>query len=430
MAAPAHDQLLLAPKMRDLFFRPGAGGRPIYIPSRYKVAHGGRGGAKSWGFARALALLTSARPLRVLCARELQNSIQESVHRVLSDQIEALGLERYFDIQQQGIYGLGPAKGTEFIFAGIRNNITKIKSTEGVDICWVEEAEKVSEASWKVLIPTIRKKGSEIWVGFNPNEDRDPTYKRFVLSPPPTARVVKIGWQDNPWFPEELELERQYALSLIANAQDDDERAQAQADYDHVWEGATVNQTQAAIFRKRVVVEAFDTPTDGSVRFHYGADWGFAADPTALIRFWIADDTLYIDREAFGYGVEIDELPQLFDSIEGSRDWPIKADCARPETISYMRRQGFNITAAAKWPGSVEDGIAHIKGFRRIVIHERCKHMQEEARLYSYKVDRVTGEILPIIVDKWNHGWDAIRYGLDGYIQARGGAGVWSRLAD
>lgn len=429
MAARA-DDLLLAPKMRDLCFRPGPGGSPIYVPSRYKVAYGGRGGAKSWGFARTLALLSAKRPLRVLCARELQNSIQESVHRVLSDQIEALGLARYFDIQQQGIYGTGPAKGTEFIFAGIRNNVTKIKSTEGVDICWVEEAEKVSEASWKVLIPTIRKRGSEIWVGFNPNEDRDPTYKRFVLKPPPTARVVKIGWQDNPWFPEELELERQYALSLIAQAQDDDERAQAQADYDHVWEGETANQTQAAIFRKRVVVEAFDTPSDGSVRFHYGADWGFANDPTALIRFWIADDVLYIDREAFGYGVELDDLHSLFDSIDGARDWPIKADCSRPETISYMRRQGFGITAAAKWPGSVEDGIQHIKGFRRIVIHERCKHMQEEARLYSYKVDRVTGDILPIIVDKWNHGWDAVRYGLDGYIQARGGAGVWARLAD
>lgn len=430
MAAPAND--LLPPKLRDLFFRPGKDGKPIYVPSRYKVPYGGRGGAKSWGIARVLSVLSAKRPLRVLCARELQNSIQESVHRVLSDQIEALGLTRYFDIQQQGIYGVGPAKGTEFIFAGIRNNVTKIKSTEGVDICWVEEAEKVSEASWKVLIPTIRKRGSEIWVSFNPHEERDPTFQRFVVKPPPSsmARVVKIDWRDNPWFPPELELERKYALSLIENAQDDDERAQAQADYDHVWEGATINQTQAAIFRKRVVIEAFDTPTDGSVRYHYGADWGFANDPTALIRFWVDGDVLRIDREAFGYGVEIDELPKLFDTVEGARDWPIKADCARPETISYMRRQGFNISAADKWPGSVEDGIAHIKGFRRIVIHERCKHMQEEARLYSYKVDRVTGDILPVIVDKWNHGWDAVRYGLDGFIQARGGAGVWARLAE
>lgn len=422
MAAP--DNELLPPKLRDLFFQPGKDGKAIYVPSRYKVAHGGRGSAKSWGFAGVAAALSSVRPLRVLCVREYQNSIQESIHRLISDRIDGLGLARYFDIQKQGIYGVNDS---EFIFAGIKNDPAKIKSTEGIDICLVEEAEKISEQSWKLLIPTIRKSGSEIWVAFNPRDETDPTYKRFVLKPPPTARTVQINWHDNPWFPEVLELERQYALSLIASAQDDDERAQAQADYDHVWEGATQRNSQAAIFRRRVVVETF-SPPEGA-RFHYGADWGFANDPTALIRAWVENDELWIDYEAFGYGVEIDETPQLFDSVPGARDWPIKADCSRPETISYMRRQGFNIAPADKWPGSVEDGIAHVKGFRKIHIHTRCKRMQEEARLYSYKVDRVTGEVLPIIVDANNHGWDAVRYSLDGYIQSRGGAGIWAKLA-
>lgn len=308
MVAPASD--LVAPKLRGLFFRRDTKGRAIYVPSRYKVVYGGRGSAKSWGVVRIAAALGAVRPLRFLCVREYQNSIQESIHRLLSDQIEGLGLSPYYDIQKQVING---SFGTEFIFAGIKNDPAKIKSTEGVDVCLIEEAEKISEQSWKLLIPTIRKAGSEIWVVFNPRDETDPTYKRFVLKPPPTARVAMINWRDNPWFPEALELERQYALSLIRDAADDDERAQAQADYDHVWEGATQRNSQATIFRRRVVVESFDPPVE--TRFHYGADWGFANDPTALVRFWVQDDELWIDHEAFGYGVEIDELPQLFDSV-------------------------------------------------------------------------------------------------------------------
>lgn len=446
MAAQVNDQLL-PPKLRDLFFRPGPNGEIVYVPSRYKVPYGGRGSAKSWGVAGVAATLGSVRPLRILCVRELQNSIQESILRLIENRINDLNLSPYYDIQKQGIYGYN---GTEFIFLGIKSDPAKIKSTEGIDICIVEEAEKVSEQSWKILIPTIRKSGSEIWVVFNPRDESDPTYKRFVLKPPPTARVCEINWHDNPWFPNVLEIERQYAVSLINDAADDDERAQAQADYDHVWEGKTQKNSQAAIFRKRVVIEEFDPPEN--VRFHFGADWGFANDPTALIRFWIDNNELFIDHEAFGYQTELDQLFKLFagkvsmtpeqqrlwtpadefkyPGIPGARDWPIKADCARPETISYMRGQGFNIAAAEKWQGSVEDGITHIQAFRKIHIHTRCKKMQEEARLYSYKVDRVTGDVLPIIVDANNHGWDAIRYGLDGYIQRRGALGTWARLAN
>lgn len=425
---------VLAPKLSRLFFRPGSDGRPVYIPSRYKIAYGGRGSSKSWGFTGVAAMLATGKPLRVLCVRELQNSIQESVHKLLSDRIESMKLASYFDIQRQGIYG---ANGSEFIFAGIKNDPGKIKSTEGIDICFVEEAEKVSEQSWKVLIPTIRKTGSELWIVFNPNDEKDPTYQRFVKHMPPQCRRVEINWYDNPWFPKELELERQYALQLITEAADDDERVQLQADYDHIWEGKTLRRSDAAVFRRRVVVEPFDEPPDGT-RIHFGADFGFANDPTALVRFWITDHVdangmdyqeLWVSHEAFGYRVEIDETPQLFDTVPGARLWPMKGDCARPETISYLSRHGFNISEAEKWQGCVEDGIAHIKAFRRIHVHPRCKHVQEEARLYSYKIDRLTGEVLPVIVDKWNHGWDAIRYGLDGYIQRRGVDQIWARLA-
>lgn len=448
-------QELLPPKLRDLFFERAPDGSAAYARSRYKIAYGGRGSSKSWGFGTAAAILATHYPLRVLCVRELQNSIKESVHRLLSDRIGSLGLGSQFIVQQESIKSIkewtlpdGKKKRSEFIFAGIKTDPRKIKSTEDIDLCLVEEAETVSESSWRQLIPTVRAKGSEIWICFNPREVKDPTYQRFVLRTPPRTRRVKINWDDNPWFPAELELERVYALQLIAEAKDDDERSQAQQDYDHVWNGDCQSHSNAAIFRRRVVVEEFDDPAQHlGVRMFYGADWGFANDPTTLIRFWVTDHTeavrlpdgttqtvdiqeLWISHEAFGYRVENDEIPKLFDTVPGARDWPIKADCARPETISHVGNLGFNITGAEKWPGSLEDGIHHLKAFRKIHIHNRCKKIAEEARLYSYKVDRVTNEVLPIVVDKWNHGWDAVRYGLDGFIQRRGVEGLWGRLGE
>ena len=379
---------------------------------RYKVFHGGRGSGKSWSVARALILITSRFKVRVLCAREMQNSIADSVHRLLSDQIASMGLSAHFTIQRDKIMS---RTGSEFIFKGLRHNADEIKSTEGIDICWVEEAQRVSADSWDLLTPTIRKENSEIWITFNPAELTDPTYQRFVVNPSPDTLVVEVNFDKNPFFPDVLRREMEYCRST-----DDDA-------YQHIWLGRPRKLSNAIIFGKRMQVDVFEPPEDA--RFFFGADWGFANDPTALVRFWIADECLWIDHEAFGYGVEIDETPALFDSIPLARSWPIKADCARPETISYMRRQGFNIAPADKWPGSVEDGIAHLKGFRKIYVHERCKHLQDEFRLYAYKTDRITGEVLPVILDKNNHGIDAIRYGLDGYIQARGGLGVWAKLA-
>jgi phage terminase large subunit len=190
-------------------------------------------------------------------------------------------------------------------------------------------------------------------------------------------------------------------------------------DYDHVWEGEYITISDAIIFRNRVEVKKFDTPKDA--RFFHGADWGFSKDPTVLVRCFIQDDCLYVDQEAVGHGVELDDTPALFDTIPTARKWPIKADSARPETISHVRRKGFPLLGPAdKWSGSVEDGIACLKSFKRIFIHERCRTAQEEFRKYSYKVDKRTGDILPIVVDKFNHVVDALRYSLDGYIKGRG----------
>ncbi len=272
---------------------------------------------------------------------------------------------------------------------------------------WCEEAQRISAESWDILIPTIRKAGSEIWISFNPENDTDPTYQRFVLNPPPDAIVCKINYSDVlKFFPDVLRREMEYCKATDFEA------------YQHIWAGNCLKISTACIFGKRVRIDTFEAPH--GARLFFGADFGFANDPSTLVRSFIDDNRLFIEYGQFGYGVEIDDLPQLYDAVPGSREWPIKGDNSRPETISYISRQGFNISAAEKWQGSVEDGIAHLKGFKEIVIHERCKEIQQEARLYAYKVDKVTGEVLPIIVDKHNHSWDALRYSLDGYIQRRG----------
>jgi len=374
----------------------------LHICARYKTYYGGRGGGKSHNIAKALVCLAIEKKRRILCTREFQNSIADSVHRLISDQISLLALAELFNVTQTTITC---KNGAQFIFKGLARSIQEIKSTEGIDICWVEEAQTVSERSWEVLIPTIREENSEIWISFNPESESDPTYKRFVLDPPDGAITKKINWSDNPYFPEVLERERLYMLRVDPEG------------YDHVWEGNCRVISDAQVFKGKFEVGVFDEPDATKTRLYYGADWGFSQDPTALVRCFITDNILYVSHEAYGVGVEIDNLPKMFQQVPGAADWPIKADCARPETISHMRRRGFNISAATKWKGSIEDGIAVMRSFERIVIHERCKHAAEEFRLYKYKVDRQTEEILPVLEDKNNHIIDALRYALVGIIR-------------
>lgn len=353
----------------------------------------------SWNIADALLLKALESPRRILCAREFQSSISDSVHHLLVTQIDRLGLSSYFNV---GKVTITSVNGSSFIFKGLRMNPQEIKSTEDVDICWVEEGQSVSEESWQVLTPTIRKPGSEIWVSFNPLNETDPTYRRFVVELQPSSVVRKVNWNDNPHFPEVLDMERLHMMRTDPDA------------YEHVWEGNVLRISDAVIYKGKFEVGTFEAPSDA--RFYHGADWGFAKDPTCLIRCWIQNNILYIDQEAYGVGVDMDAIPALFDGVETARAWPIKADNARPETISHVRGKGFNITAAAKWAGCVEDGIAYIRSFEKIMIHERCKHTAQEFRLYSYKVDRQTGDILPVVVDANNHMQDALRYALDGLI--------------
>jgi phage terminase large subunit len=212
--------------------------KPLFSPARYKIAYGGRGSGKSWGFARALLLFGKREPLRILCAREVQRTIADSVHRLLADQIVAMQLEHFYTIQESSITGLN---GTEFLFAGLRTqDVAKIKSFEGVDIAWCEEAQSISSKSWSILIPTIRKEGSEIWVTFNPDMDSDDTYQRFVVKPPHDSVVMRMTWIDNRWFPDVLEKERLHLQKTDAEG------------YAHVWEGKCRTVVEGAIYAGEV----------------------------------------------------------------------------------------------------------------------------------------------------------------------------------
>lgn len=377
-------------------------------PHRYIVYYGGRGSGKSFSIAEFLMVAADFASIRVLCCREIQNSIRDSSYQTLKDTAERLGLDGNFTFLENEIRH--NENGSRFIFKGLSHNEASIKSVVGLNFVWVEEAQSVSEKSWATLIPTVREPDSEIIISFNPDSEDDPTYKRFVTNPPPDAYVRKVNYDENPFFPEVLKKEMEW------------DKANDYEKYLHVWEGFPLTISDAQIFKGRYAVEGFpDDLWQKADRLFFGADFGFAKDPNTLIRCFIYDDCLYVDYEAYGVGVEIDEMPALYRNCVPLCDkWPIKADCARPETISYLARQGFDITPADKWQGSIEDGIAYLKGFDRIVIHPRCKHTAEEFRLYSYKTDRLTGEVLPVILDKNNHCVDGLRYSLVDYIKSRG----------
>lgn len=366
---------------------------PLFIhPKRRNFIYGGRGSAKSWTVAQYVVFRAYQSKTKVLCTRELQKSISDSVHALLCDVIEKMGVSDFFEIQKNAIYG---KNGSSFIFAGIRSNSNEIKSLEGVDICWLEESQALSRESYDVIVPTIRKENSILIFTFNPFKDTDPVYIEMQNADENTL-VIKANYTDNPYFPEVLRLEME---------------RDKKTDYDRylwIWEGQCLGLSDAQIFRGKYTVKEFVTPKNAE--FHYGCDWGFATDPTVIVRSFIIGNTLYIDQCAGQVHCDLEDTPSLFNQVEGTSIYPIYADNARPETISFMRSKHYNVIAAEKWAGSVEDGITYLRSFSEIIIHPRCKGVIEEFELYQYKVDKQTGEILREPVDKWNHYIDSIRY--------------------
>jgi len=381
--------------------------RFLFEPSRYKVAYGGRGGAKSWGIARALLILGASKPTRILCAREVQKSIRESVHQLLKDQIEALGLSSFYDAFDGEIRG---CNGSLFIFAGLKHNVANIKSKEAVDIAWVEEAQAVSKSSWDTLIPTIRKEGSEIWVSFNPELDTDETYRRFVLNPPSGAAVVKVNWSDNPWFPDVLRAEKDH-LKVI------DEDA-----YLTVWEGHCKAVLDGAIYANEVRRATSENrftrvPVDSTKPVHTFWDLG-RRDKTAI---WFAQQVGFEYRlvdyyENRGHALahylkELKARPYVYGETWLPHDAENELLASELTIEQQVRAHGFDVRIVPNI--RVVDGIEAARAvFAKCWFdQERCADGITNLRRYRYDVNPDTGQYARTpLHDEASHGADAFRY--------------------
>lgn len=382
--------------------------RGLFEKSRYKVAFGGRGGAKSWGISRALLIKGAKSPLRILCAREFQTSIKDSVHKLLCDQIEALGLLGFYEITQNAIRG---KNGTEFAFVGLKNNVANIKSYEGVDICWVEEAQTTSRLSWNILIPTIRKEGSEIWISFNPELETDETYQRFVINPPADCIQIKINWNDNPWFPDTLKLEKDALKERDLEA------------YNQVWEGLCRQSVNGAIFAKELQQADLDgritrVPYDATKPVHAVFDLGWA-DSTAIwfLQFVGMETRLirYIEdsqKTISYYLATMQTFGYVYEKIWLPHDAENKTLAAAGRSIDdIVRAAGFKTQILPRVP--ILDSINAAR-----TIFPNCYFDRENAaeginclRHYRYEVDPDTGQFSrQPLHDHYSHGADAFRY--------------------
>lgn len=385
--------------------------------ARYRGAHGGRGSAKT----RSFALMTAVRAYMfaeegvsgvILSAREYMNSLEESSMEEIKQAIRSIPwLDAYFDIGEK--YIRTKNRRVSYVFSGLRHNLDSIKSKARILIAWVDEAENVSEVAWQKLTPTVREAGSEIWITWNPEKDGSPTDKRFRKTPPAESKIVELNYTDNPWFPDVLEQERL----------GDRDRLDDQT-YAWIWDGAYRENSEAQILAGKYRVAEFDFVSDFDGPY-FGIDWGFSQDPTAGVRLGIYDQRLYVEYEAGKVGLENDDIAKfMIDRIPDIADHVVRADSARPETISHVKSTGNGqrlslprIIGVEKWKGSVEDGIAHLRSYSEIIIHPRCTSVLQEARMYSYKVDRLTGDVLTEVVDRHNHYIDAIRYALGPIIK-------------
>jgi phage terminase large subunit len=393
----------------------------LLYPKPWKVVYGGRGSAKTRTVSTILTESARFKSERIGCFREIQQSIEDSSYQELVDEIDRKGESKEY----RCIDGKITHKKTKskFRFRGLYRNVTGVKGFAGITKAWIEEAENVSQASWDILEPTVRNPGAEIWVTFNPNKETDATWTQWVapwhdkmvngIYEDDEILIIECNWTDNPWMTEEL-----------IRSKDKMKRV----DFDRymwIWEGKFNKRSDEQVFGGKWRIDNFEVKPEWHGPY-FGMDFGFSTDPTAMVEVYIEESpggrrNIYINREYGKVGLEITDTPaameQSFTMAKRARWY---ADCARPETISHIKRSGFDIHPCTKWPGSVEDGVTWLRGCDSIVIHERCKEMQNEAVMYSYKVDKLTGNVLTDIVDAYNHYWDAVRYALNDHIVQRG----------
>lgn len=393
---------------------------PMLYPRRYKGLHGGRGGMKSHFFAELLVEdCVLDRSMRAVCVREHQATLKHSSKQTIHDKIRMMGVNDCFDVLDKWINILEPFEhrtrtAGHIIFQGMKNHTSdSIKSLEGYKRAWVEEAQRLSKVSWELLYPTIRSPNSEIWASWNPKYPTDIIDRTFrhEFKGDEDALVIETSYKDNPWFPDTLtrDMERDKRRDIDK--------------YNHIWLGGYDTKSDARVFKNWSIGdgEEIDYLASRCKRFYQGADWGFSVDPTVLIVCFILERTLYVYRELYKVGLEIDHTPEFFREVPDSNKWPLIGDSARPETISYMRRHGFsNIRPSKKGEGSVQDGIEFLKNYD-IVVHPDCIHTIDELTMYRFEEDDQTGEILPKLVDKKNHVIDALRYSVEPLRRSKGG---------
>jgi phage terminase large subunit len=371
---------------------------PLFQPFRYKALFGGRGTAKSVSISTALSLIAHKSRKRIVCGRQFQNSIRDSSKSTIEAAITNLNLQREFNVTHNEI--VHRKTDSRFTFVGLERNKDSIKSLNDVDIFWIEEARNVSNESLEILIPTIRKPGSEIWASWNPVFADDPIDDFFRgAHPPKNAYIRHVKIHDNPWFyasPMALEMERMKRANFNR--------------YKHVWLGEYDELDDSRIFTNWSVGRM---PISHKDRPYFGLDFGFSGDPSALIKVYVfeKEKIVYISQEMYGK-YTLTDLPEMMMTVDESRKFPIVADNSRPEDIHFLRTKGFNCVASKKGAGSIRTGINWLLGYK-IVIAPECVNMQNEARLYSWQTEKLTGKVLPITCDDYNHGWDAVRYATE-----------------
>ncbi len=381
--------------------------RFLFDPQRYKVAYGGRGSGKSWGFARALLILGSEKPLRVLCAREVQKSIKQSVHTLLEDQIQALGLGSFYQVTEAEIRG---KNGTNFSFTGLASHtVESVKSFEGCDRVWIEEAQTVSKKSWDILIPTIRKPGSEIWVSFNPDLDTDDTYQRFVINSPPNSIVQKVNYTENPWFPPELEQERKHCQKTRPE------------DYENIWEGNCKAAVEGAIYANEVREaqeqgRVCNVPYDPMIKAHAVFDLGWNDSMSIIvcqkvrseIRLlnYIEDDHQTLDY----YSAMLKDMRLNWGKMYLPHDGDTKDFKTGRSAREIMGKLGWNVEIVPNI--GVEQGIKAARmAFRQAYFDKgNTARLMDCLKRYRRAINQSTNEPGQPLHDEYSHGADCFRY--------------------
>lgn len=382
--------------------------RFLFEPSRYKVLHGGRGSGKSWGVARALLLQAAQQKLRVLCTREVQKSLKDSVHALLSDQIEAMGLGSFYEVLESEIRG---RNGSVILFAGLQQHtVESIKSFEGCDRVWVEEAQSVSGKSWDVLIPTIRKPGSEIWITLNPQLDSDETYQRFIAIPPPDAKVVEMNYTENPWFPAVLEQERQHAQKTMKPEK-----------YAHIWEGKCMPAVEGAIYFDEVARAEEEgritrVAPDKLLRVHAVFDLGWNDSMTVVMVQRSASELRIVDyiedshKKLSDYSDMLKDKPYNWGKVWLPHDGFSKDYKTGKSAEEMMRALGWQVARVPNM--DIEGGIkAAREVFDRVWFDkEKTVRLVECLKRYRRNIGQKTGEAGSPLHDEFSHGADAFRY--------------------